>query len=277
MNLVNNFLREDFVKNIKKSVVQDEWAEKIAISDTRKTAIDTLILEFFISEGYFKAAQQFASESGLEIDLALNKSMQQKNHLREMLYQGSIEQLIQYLKVIDPNIFNNNQELLIDLLLIKFCNLVKNGEIKTSIDFAKENLAQYMTNESHAERIDQYLILLSFQDLSKYPYQNLINNDQLCKITQNINQSLNQKKDPKLIMLLKMQSWGQDLLFSHMNFPIQVDPSEAKLDYNFKDKLDVLRVDHNPIVLSGDELNMHTNEDELIDSIHDNELSDLDE
>lgn len=51
----------------------------------------------------------------------------------------------------------------------------------------KEELAQYMTSEKYAEKIDQYLVMLAFQDLSKYPYQDLINNVQLCKITTKIN------------------------------------------------------------------------------------------
>ena len=278
MNLVNSFIREDFQKNIKKSVAQDEWTEKVTCSDTRKQAVDVLILEFFISEGYFKAAQQFALESGLEIDLALNKSMQQKNDLREMLYKGDIEELIDYLIDIDVNIFANSQELLVDLLLIKFANLVKNGELKASIDFAKQKLAQYMTNEEFAQRIDKYLIMLSFQDISKYPYQDQINNDQLCRITQNINQLLNQRKDPKLIMLLKLFCWSQDILFPHMNFPILEDPSEGKIDIKFKEKLDVQRADHTPVVLSGDDLNNQTidNEEDIVESIQDNELSDVD-
>ena len=246
----------DITKQIKKSIPYEKWLEESpSIERISKVSQDQLVLDYLISEGYSEAAEQFSLESGIGIDISKSKLMKHKNQFRELLYSGKIDELIENLKGIDENMFDNNENLLIDLLLIKFSLIVKSGKIQDAINMGKQELATYMTNDKYSEKIDQYLVMLAFQDITKYPYQDLINNVQLCKITSKINAELNKKKDPKLLMLLRLLYWSQDNLSDHVNFPSLTEPSEAKVTMNYNEKIDMLRTNHIPRVLRGDQLN----------------------
>ena len=98
--------------------------------------------------------------------------------------------------------------------------------------------------------------MLAYADLSKYPYPDLISNVQLCRITSRINAELNKRQDPKLIMLLRLMFWGQENLSENMNFPQLTEISEGKFEIFYKEKLDTLRADHNPVVLTGEQLGL---------------------
>lgn len=96
--------------------------------------------------------------------------------------------------------------------------------------------------------------MLAFQDQDKYPYQDQINDTQLCRITAKINNELNKHKDSKLAQLLRLMMWGQENLLAYYNSPQLEDIPNGGIIQNYSDKLDVLRDDHHPVVLRGEAL-----------------------
>ena len=81
----------DYTKEHKRKVSYDTWSADITKGNITQKTLDNLVLDYQISEGYSEAAEQQSIEAGLGIDIEGSNLMRDKNHFRELLYNGDID------------------------------------------------------------------------------------------------------------------------------------------------------------------------------------------
>eukprot|EP00842_Homolaphlyctis_polyrhiza_P004372 jgi/Hompol1/4936/HPOL_000456-RA len=210
-------------------VTREEWDKKLAEVKISKDDLNKLIMNYLVIEGYKDAAEKFSKESGLvpSIDLA---SIEDRMNIRNAIQSGRVDDAIEKVNDLDPEILDTNPRLFFHLQQQKLIELIRAGKVDKAIEFAQEELAprgeenasDFLTPE-FLEELERTMALLAFEDTFKSPVGDLLDHSQRQKTASELNAAILtaqcQEKDPKLPSLLKMLVWAQNQLEEKMVFP----------------------------------------------------------
>ncbi|KND01575.1 uncharacterized protein SPPG_09111 [Spizellomyces punctatus DAOM BR117] len=207
----------------KKIIGLEEWERKLAEVKVSKQDLNKLIMNYLVIEGYKDAAEKFSRESGLQpgIDLA---SIEDRMNIRNAIQSGDIEDAIERVNDLDPEILDTNPKLYFHLQQQRLIEFIRDGRVGEAIEFAQEELApRGEENPEFLEDLERTMALLAFEDTSVSPVGYLLDHAQRQKTASELNAAILtaqcQEKDPKLPSLLKMLVWAQNQLEEKMLFP----------------------------------------------------------
>lgn len=140
------------------------------ITHIPKHDLNTLIMDYFIQQGYPDAAQKFAQEANVDFK-ADDALMDERVSIREAIYQGDIERAIDEINSIDVQLLDGDKALLFALLRLQLIGLIqkvatapeseKKALVMAAVDFAKTNLAPYAPqNETFKKELERTMALL---------------------------------------------------------------------------------------------------------------------
>lgn len=104
-------LTEQFENRLQRKTLfdQPQWLSSLKSSSINKSKMDEMVLDFLVKEGYKQAATDFADETGLEVDLTVQKNMNEKHNIRQLFLTEEIDQVIATINGIDPKVnFNKS-------------------------------------------------------------------------------------------------------------------------------------------------------------------------
>ncbi|KAI8804988.1 CTLH/CRA C-terminal to lish motif domain-containing protein [Cladochytrium replicatum] len=207
----------------KKTISKDEWEARIMEVRISKTDLNKLIMNYLVIEGYKDAAEKFSLESGISPTIDLS-SIENRMKIRNAVQCGNIDEAIERVNDLDPEILEVNRKLYFHLQQQKLIEFIRNGQINEAIEFAQEELApRGEENPEFLEELERTMALLAFEDHSASPVGDLLDNTQRQKTASELNAAILtsqcQEKDPKLPMLLKMLTWAQEQLDEKVVYP----------------------------------------------------------
>lgn len=218
----------------KKTISTEKWETKLANVSVNKKDLNKLIMNYLVIEGYKDAAEKFSAESGLKpsVDLLY---IEDRMNIRNAVQSGNIEEAIEKVNDLDPEILDNNPGLYFHLQQQKLIEFIKQKKIMDAIEFAQEELApRGEENPEFLEDLEQTMALLAFDDNAKSPISNLLDHSQRQKTASELNAAILtsqcQDKDPRLPSLLKLLVWAQNELNEKVNFPNIKNFVTAKLE-----------------------------------------------
>ncbi|KAG5460440.1 MAG: hypothetical protein BJ554DRAFT_7509, partial [Olpidium bornovanus] len=96
----------------KKVISREEWERKLADVKINKDELNKLIMNYLVIEGYKNAAERFSAESGIVpmVDLA---SIQQRMEMRNAIQQGRIEEAIERVNDLNPEVASAGKRVVI--------------------------------------------------------------------------------------------------------------------------------------------------------------------
>ncbi|KAI8338956.1 CTLH/CRA C-terminal to lish motif domain-containing protein [Chlamydoabsidia padenii] len=207
----------------KKTVGKDEWEQRLSKVVVEKQALNRLIMDYLVVEGYMEAAKEFSQESGLSpcVDLL---SIQDRREIRQAVQSGDIDTAIDLVNDLNPEILDTNPQLYFHLQQQRLIELIRLGDDEGALAFAADEMAP--RGEEHPEflqELERTMALLAFRDMQQSPVQDLLDPQQRLKTAQELNAAIltSQSREPlpKLPHLLKVLDWSQEQLDQRMVYP----------------------------------------------------------
>ncbi|KAJ3403249.1 phosphatidylserine decarboxylase [Chytriomyces confervae] len=185
--------------------------------------LNKLIMNYLVIEGYKDAVEKFAEESGLSPNVDLD-SIEERMKIRAAIQEGRIDEAIERVNDLDPEILDTNPRLYFHLQQQKLIELIRAGNVLEALDFAQEELAaRGEENPEFLEELEQTMSLLAFDPSQPSPVAALLDYSQRLKTAGELNaailKSQCQERNPKLPALLKMLVWSQNQLEEKVTFP----------------------------------------------------------
>ncbi|CAG8769012.1 11040_t:CDS:2 [Gigaspora margarita] len=207
----------------KKIVSKDEWVKKLSDVKIDKADLNKLIMNYFVIEGYKDAAEAFSQECGLSPSIDVD-SIQDRMNIRNAIQNGNVEEAIERVNDLNPEILDTNPKLYFHLQQQRLIEYIREGKITEALEFAQDELApRGEENPEFLEELERTMALLAFDDTSVSPVGDLLHPSQRQRTASELNAAIltsqSQEKDPKLPSLLKMLVWAQDELDEKVLFP----------------------------------------------------------
>ncbi|KAJ3209488.1 Glucose-induced degradation complex subunit [Clydaea vesicula] len=180
-------------------------------------------MNYFMIEGFKDAAEKFSKEANLVPSFDLN-SIKDRMIIRNAVQSGNIDEAIERVNDLDPEILDTNPRLYFHLQQQKLIEQIRQGKISEAIEFAQEELApRGEENPEFLEELEKTMALLVFDQSLKSSVGNLLDHSQRQKTASELNAAILtaqcQEKDPKLPSLLKMLVWCQNQLDEKVIYP----------------------------------------------------------
>ncbi|KAG8891427.1 hypothetical protein FRC01_014705, partial [Tulasnella sp. 417] len=165
-------------------------------------------MDYLVIEGYKSAAEEFSKETGLgpAVDLT---TIETRMHIREAVQRGDVEQAIELVNDINPDILDSNPSLHFHLLQQRLIEYIRHGQVSEALAFAQTQLApRGEDNPEFLTELEHTMALLAFDvDNTGTPDQivELMAQSQRLKTAGELNaailEALNQGRETKLLAL----------------------------------------------------------------------------
>lgn len=226
----------------KRSIPPEQWEQRLSQVSVSKEDMNRLVMDFLVTEGYVDAARAFKEESGTSPGVDLG-DIAGRMDIRAAVQGGRIEDAIDRVNDLDPEILEEQQGLLFHLQQQRLIEMIREGKTQEALEFAREYLAP--TGEEHPEFLDELektVALLAFDDPRCSPVGELMDASQRQKTASELNAAILSSQchetEPRVALLLKMMLWAQQRLDERLIYPKIVDlvaaqpggPAAAKQD-----------------------------------------------
>ena len=193
-----------------------QWEEKVKAYHLPRGEINKLIMEYLVKEGFKDAVLAFEEESG--VTPGMNMSMlDDQIKIRDAVQSGSIQEAIELVNDVDPEILDTNSKLFFHLQQQQLLELIRQGDIERVLEYAQNELsARGEENPEFLDELEQSLGLLAFDDTNTSPFSELLQPSQRLKVISELNAALlasqDQEVTSKLGTLMKLVLWAQEQL-----------------------------------------------------------------
>jgi hypothetical protein len=97
-------------------------------------------MNYLVIEGYKDAAEKFSMEAGISTNVDLS-SIQDRMDIRNAIQDGNIEEAIEKVNDLDPEILDTNPKIYFHLQQQRLIELIRENKIAEALEFAQEELA----------------------------------------------------------------------------------------------------------------------------------------
>lgn len=209
--------------NSKKRIGLEDWQRKLGAVQVHKEDMNRVVMNFLVTEGYVDAARVFERESGTGPGVDLDQ-ITDRMDIRKAVQSGDVEQAIERVNDLDPEILEEQQGLFFHLQQQRLIELIRQGQLAEALHFAQEFLAP--RGEDHPELLEELertVALLVFEDVKASPLADLMDVSQRQKTASELNAAIlasqSQEAEPKLPNLLKLLVWAQKQLDEKAVYP----------------------------------------------------------
>ncbi|KAI3621841.1 LisH motif domain-containing protein [Moniliophthora roreri] len=195
-----------------------------------KHDLNRLIMDYLVIEGYKSAAQEFATEASIPPQVDMD-SIESRMGIREALQRGDVESAIDRVNELNPEILDTNPSLFFHLQQQRVIELIRSNRIAEALEFAQNELApRGEENPEFLAELEKTMSLLAFDSTSRPEgLKDLLGPGQRLKTAGEMNgailESLSQGKEPKLVGLLRLMSWGNKMLKETAEVPVPLPTS----------------------------------------------------
>ncbi|MCJ1385327.1 hypothetical protein MMC17_008449 [Xylographa soralifera] len=182
--------------------------------------INTLVMDYLVSEGYPSAAQNFALEANVQPRVDI-ESIEERVVIRNAIYGGDIQTAIERINELNPQILDRDSALHFALLrlqlieLIRNCTVTPDGDITPALTFATTHLApRAPTSPEFLQDLEQTMALLIFPPDNLAPplaalLDTKLRKDVAKRVNEAILQSNGERTRSKLLELVRTRAWAE--------------------------------------------------------------------
>jgi len=182
-----------------------------------RTAMNKLIMNYLVTEGFKEAAEKFQDEAGLPAPPQLSE-MDNRISVRDAIQSGRIGEAISLVHELHPELLDDDRYLFFHLQQQQLIELIRERRIDEALRFASDQLAERGEEDpSVLEELERTMALLAFEEPINSPFADLLSHSHRQKVASELNSSLLRAAHihpvhPKLAGVLKMLLWVQDEL-----------------------------------------------------------------
>ncbi|KAK9465944.1 CTLH/CRA C-terminal to lish motif domain-containing protein [Lipomyces arxii] len=180
-------------------------------------------MNYLIIEGYQSAALKFAQEANISSSVALD-SIDDRMKIRASIHAGDIQNAIERINDLNPELLDTNPELHFALLrlqlveLIKKCTATPNGDIQPILNFASIHLAsRAQKNPAFLADLEKTMALLCFSPDNLVPQLvELIDPSLRRQVAARVNEAILEAqgvmREAKMRGLVRLWGWAENAL-----------------------------------------------------------------
>ncbi|KAI6047708.1 CTLH/CRA C-terminal to lish motif domain-containing protein [Pisolithus marmoratus] len=207
------------------TIRKEEWERRLHDVQVTKDDLNRLIMDYLVIEGYRSAAEEFSNEAGVVPPVDF-ESIESRMVIREALQRGDVEEAITRVNDLNPEILDTNPALYFRLQQQRLIELIRQSRIAEALQFAQDELApRGEESPEFLAELERTMALLAFDSTSSAPpaITDLLSPAQRMRTAGEVNaailESFSQGKEVKLVQLLKLLCWGENMLDERAEFP----------------------------------------------------------
>ncbi|TKA32612.1 hypothetical protein B0A54_15601 [Friedmanniomyces endolithicus] len=194
-------------------------------SVSNKSDINWVIMDYLVSEGYPGAAEKFAQETNLPGPVD-NESIRERVRVRNAIHGGRLDEAIELINEIDPEILDNNHLLHFHLLQLQLIEIIRTVLAKPgsspaatdflpAIKFATEQLSpRAPTDPKYQQALERTMALMIFPPEKMTPeFKELLDEELRRKVAVEVNRAIlesrGERSEAKIRQLIKARAWAE--------------------------------------------------------------------
>ncbi|EMR08059.1 hypothetical protein PNEG_03499 [Pneumocystis murina B123] len=213
-----------------KRFAPEEWKRRCEQIDPSKTALNYLILNFFIIEGYESSALKFIEEAHLSPPEGL-EWMSERMDILNAIYRGDIISAIEKMNEMDPELLDTRPTIHFMLLRLQLIELIRialyspDTDLMPILEFAEIHLApRAPKNAGFLQDLESAMALLCFSSNNLIPALKPLLDLSLRKaVASNVNTAILEAQgliqESKIKTLLRLWGWSEKKLRKELEFP----------------------------------------------------------
>ncbi|KAL9014364.1 MAG: hypothetical protein Q9173_000982 [Seirophora scorigena] len=181
--------------------------------------LNTVVMDYLISEGYPSAAQKFASEANIHPTSGVN-SIQERIEVREAIHSGDIQNAIERINELNPLLLERDHSLHFALLRCQLVEMIRkcplhSDDPKPAINFAEKELApRAPTNPQFLHELECTMTLLIYEhDKLPSDLATMLEPAFRKDLAQRVNEALlkeqGERTKAKLFDLVRLRAWSE--------------------------------------------------------------------
>ncbi|CAE6525100.1 unnamed protein product [Rhizoctonia solani] len=209
----------------KRTFDQAEWEAKLKEAQVSKDDLNRIVMDYLVTEGYKSAADEFCKEANMPTPAGLNR-IDKRIVIRDAVQRGEIQEAIQHVNDFNPEILDANPSLYFHLQQQRLIEYIRAGRTTEALQFAQSELApRGFENPEFLSELERTMALLAFDQVPDPPADiaELLLPAQRTRTASELNAailaSMGQGVEPKLVGLMRLLAWGENLLEERATFP----------------------------------------------------------
>ncbi|MCJ1312585.1 hypothetical protein MMC25_006259 [Agyrium rufum] len=204
------------------SSMSSELEAKFKDVKVKKPLLNSLVMDYLISEGYPSSAENFAQEANIQPRMDMD-SIQERVEIRNAIYRGDIQTAIFKINELNPQILDTSPPLHFSLLRLHLIELIRNlqsttpptNDISPALDFATTHLAPRAPSDPQfLSDLELTMSLLIFAPSNLAPQlQALLDPGLRKEVARNVNEALlrgeGERTKCRLLELVRARAWAE--------------------------------------------------------------------
>ncbi|EJD55366.1 hypothetical protein AURDEDRAFT_50351 [Auricularia subglabra TFB-10046 SS5] len=185
-------------------------------------------MDYLVIEGFKSAAEEFSREA--DISPAPDfESIQSRMTIREAVQRGDVQDAIERVNELNPEILDTNPALYFHLQQQRLIEYIRAGRVAEALQFAQQELApRGEENPEFLAELEKTMALLAYEPANTGPgggggTAELLTPAQRSRTAGELNaailESLSQGREAKLVGLVRLLCWGERMLSQRAEFP----------------------------------------------------------
>merc|ERR1719436_636279 len=191
--------------------------EKINDIRVPRSAMNKLIMNYLVTEGFKDAAEKFQEEAGMSPGQNLSL-LDNRIRIRDSIQAGHILEAIALVNELHPQLLDNDRYLLFHLQQQHLIELIRQQKVEEALQYAAEHLAERGEEDGGVlQELERTLALLAFEEPSSSPFCDLLLPAHRQQVASQLNAAIlkaehSESVQSKLAVSLRMLVWAQDEL-----------------------------------------------------------------
>lgn len=220
----------------KKLIPTDKWDEERTNLKISRKEMNKLVFQYLIGEAKKEAVEAFEQETGEHIEYD-RRLLEQRDKIRKHILKWQIDEAIDLINDINPEILESNTQVMFELQKHKFLMYLSSGKIAEAIEFAQTKLYQVAisSKELFAE-FEKLMILFTYESIANSPFKKLVSEEHIIKIVSIVNKEILkfqlQPEYPGIQTVMKVLFWKQnEMKAKKISFPeiISLTPFKTEM------------------------------------------------
>jgi len=197
--------------------LREEWMDKISEIRVPRAAMNKLVMNYLVTEGFKDAAEKFQEEAGVTAGQDLSM-LDNRINIRDNIQAGNIEQAMNLVNELHPQLLDQDRYLLFHLQQQHLIELIRQQKVEEALQYAGEHLAERGEEDSAVlQELERTLALLAFEDPTNCPFADLLSPAHRQQVASELNAAIlraehAESTQSKLAVSLKMLLWAQEEL-----------------------------------------------------------------
>ncbi|XP_076922464.1 uncharacterized protein LOC143584260 [Bidens hawaiensis] len=149
-----------------------------------------IILRYLIQGCYKDTLESLVATTGLKVSATQLEGLEKRKRILNSALKGKALEAIHLTEQMSPGLFENNKDLHFDLLSLHFVELTCSKKHTEAIEFAKDKLTPFGKVQKYAEKLEDFLALLAYEEPEKSPVFHLLSLEYRQHVVDKLNRAI---------------------------------------------------------------------------------------